>query len=135
MAQDIEHEKTAHGERAPACTVVIFGAGGDLTKRLLMPALYNLARTNLLPTNFALIGVDRLEMSDEAFRSHVEESVRAFAADKHYAQTLDEANLKRRRRMSKEQTERAAKRKAADQDTQSNTARAVVDPAGPAELR
>ena len=48
---------------------------------------------------------------------------------------LDEANLKRRRRMSKEQTERAAKRKAADQDTQSNTARAVVDPAGPAELR
>ena len=95
MAQDIEHEKTAHGERAPACTVVIFGAGGDLTKRLLMPALYNLARTNLLPDNFALIGVDRLEMSDEAFRSHVEESVRAFAADKHYAQTLDEANLKR----------------------------------------
>ncbi len=95
MAQDIEHEKTLHGERAPACTVVIFGAGGDLTKRLLMPALYNLARTNLLPTNFALIGVDRLEMSDEAFRSHVEESVRAFAADKHYAQTLDEANLKR----------------------------------------
>ena len=95
MAQDIEHEKTLHGERAPACTVVIFGAGGDLTKRLLMPALYNLARTNLLPDNFALIGVDRLEMSDEAFRSHVEESVRAFAADKHYAQTLDEANLKR----------------------------------------
>ena len=39
--------------------MVIFGAGGDLTKRLVMPALYNLARTKLLPENFALIGVDR----------------------------------------------------------------------------
>ncbi len=95
MAQDIEHIQTAHGDRAPSCTIVIFGAGGDLTKRLLMPALYNLARTGLLPTEFALIGVDRLEMSDEAFRAHVEESVRAFAADKHYAQTLDETNLSR----------------------------------------
>ena len=95
MAQDIEHPKTLHGERAPSCSIVIFGAGGDLTKRLLMPALYNLARTNLLPDNFALIGVDRLEMSDLAFQNHVEEAVRAFAADKHYAQTLDESNLKR----------------------------------------
>ena len=95
MAQDIEHIQIAHGDRAPSCTIVIFGAGGDLTKRLLMPALYNLARTSLLPTDFALIGVDRLEMSDEAFRAHVEESVRAFAADKHYAQTLDETNLSR----------------------------------------
>ena len=49
MALDIEHVKTPHGERAPSCTMVIFGAGGDLTKRLLMPALYNLARTELLP--------------------------------------------------------------------------------------
>ena len=95
MAQDIEHPKTLHGERAPSCSIVIFGAGGDLTKRLLMPALYNLARTNLLPDNFALIGVDRLEMSDLSFQNHVEEAVRAFAADKHYAQTLDESNLKR----------------------------------------
>ena len=38
--------------------MVIFGAGGDLTRRLVMPALYNLSRTKLLPENFALIGVD-----------------------------------------------------------------------------
>ncbi len=95
MAHDIEHETTPHGERAPSCTIVIFGAGGDLTKRLVMPALYNLARTNLLPDNFALVGVDLLEMSDQSFQDHVEQSIRAFAADKHYAQTLDEANLKR----------------------------------------
>jgi glucose-6-phosphate 1-dehydrogenase len=43
----------------PPCAMVIFGAGGDLTKRLVVPALYNLARSNLLPENFALIGINR----------------------------------------------------------------------------
>jgi len=95
MAQDIQHPSTAPGEPAPSCTMVIFGAGGDLTKRLLMPALYNLARTGLLPANFALVGVDRLDMTDQQFQANVEEAIRAFAADKHYAQTLDEANLSR----------------------------------------
>ena len=95
MALDIEHDKTPHGERAPSCTMVIFGAGGDLTKRLLMPALYNLARTELLPENFALVGVDRVEMTDTAFQAHVEQAIRDFASDKHYSQTLDEAHLKR----------------------------------------
>ena len=95
MAQDIHHETTPHGERAPSCTLVIFGAGGDLTKRLLMPALYNLARTGLLPENFALVGVDRLEMTDASFQLHVEKAVREFAADKHYSQTLNEAHLER----------------------------------------
>ena len=52
MAQDIEHKTIAHGDRAPACSMVIFGAGGDLTKRLMNPALYNLARTDLLPEKF-----------------------------------------------------------------------------------
>jgi glucose-6-phosphate dehydrogenase-like protein len=42
---------------APA-TMVIFGAGGDLTKRLIMPALYNLTRADKLPKEFAIIGVD-----------------------------------------------------------------------------
>ena len=94
MAQDILHPKTAHGDPAPSCSIVIFGAGGDLTKRLLMPALYNLARTKLLPEKFSLIGVDRLEMSDEEFQKHVEVAIRAFAANKHYTQTLDETHLK-----------------------------------------
>ena len=95
MAQDIEHAVTPHGEQAPSSTMVIFGAGGDLTKRLLMPALYNLARTGLLPAQFALVGVDRVEMGDAQFRSHVEAAIRAFAADKHYSQAIDETNLKR----------------------------------------
>ena len=44
---------------ADPCAMVIFGATGDLTKRLLVPALYNLARTKVLPEKFALIGVAR----------------------------------------------------------------------------
>ena len=72
--------------------MVIFGAAGDLTKRLLIPALYNLARTELLPANFALIGVDRLDMSDTAYRQHLTDAVRAFASDKHYSQALDESH-------------------------------------------
>ena len=46
---------------ADPCAMVIFGASGDLTKRLVVPALYNLARTKLLPEKFALIGVARTE--------------------------------------------------------------------------
>ena len=48
--------------------MVIFGATGDLTKRLVMPALYNLARTKVLPENFALIGVARAEETVESWR-------------------------------------------------------------------
>ena len=91
-AHDIEHEAIPHGQQAPSCAMVIFGAAGDLTKRLLIPALYNLARTELLPANFALIGVDRLDMSDAAYRQHLTDAVRAFASDKHYSQALDESH-------------------------------------------
>ena len=95
MAQDIEHASTPHGEQAPASSMVIFGAGGDLTKRLLMPALYNLARTGLLPAQFALVGLDRIEQTDAQYRAHVEAAIRAFAADKHYSQAIDEPSLQR----------------------------------------
>ena len=43
----------SHKEPPPSCAIVIFGANGDLTKRLIVPALYNLARTGLLPPRFA----------------------------------------------------------------------------------
>jgi glucose-6-phosphate 1-dehydrogenase len=52
-------------KRPGPCAMVIFGAGGDLTKRLLVPALYNLANTGLLPDQFAIVGVD-LAQSDAA---------------------------------------------------------------------
>src|ERR1700761_7842946 len=45
------------------CIVVIFGASGDLTKRKLLPALYHLEQANLLPENFAVVGVARRDLS------------------------------------------------------------------------
>ncbi len=50
------------------CVLVVFGAAGDLTKRLLVPALYNLRRAKLLPEQFALIGVARNDKNDVGFR-------------------------------------------------------------------
>ena len=58
----------------PACTLVIFGATGDLTHRLLMPALYNLGHWGLLPKDFSVIGVSRSEMSSEEFRRDLSET-------------------------------------------------------------
>src|SRR6202140_5322878 len=67
--------------KAPPCAIVIFGASGDLTKRLLMPALYNLARAGRLSDKFALIGVDRSEKSHEDFREELADGVRRFVSD------------------------------------------------------
>jgi len=50
---------------ADPCTVVIFGASGDLTKRLLLPSLYNLSEEGLLPDQFAIIGIGRSASADD----------------------------------------------------------------------
>ncbi len=57
------------------CAVVIFGASGDLTRRKLMPALYNLAVSRSLPSGFAVIGVARRAKSDDQFRAEMKEGV------------------------------------------------------------
>src|SRR5215472_12864988 len=61
--------------QAPPCTLVIFGAGGDLTKRLLMPAIYNLAKDRLLSDKFAIIAVDRTPKPVDAFRDYLADGV------------------------------------------------------------
>jgi len=65
---------------APPCVLVIFGAAGDLTRRLLMPALCNLRRGRLLPDDFSIIGIARAEASDETFRRAFDAGMRDFAA-------------------------------------------------------
>src|SRR5205823_2710030 len=67
--------------QAPPCTLVIFGAGGDLTKRLLMPAIYNLAKAKLLSEKFAIIAVDRTPKPVEAYRDYLAEGIRSFVSD------------------------------------------------------
>ncbi len=75
---------------ADPCAFVIFGAAGDLTKRLLLPALYNLAAGKLLPENFAVIGVARSAIADDEFRRQMADALRQFATDDVAAGTLDD---------------------------------------------
>src|SRR5260370_18848404 len=59
------------GAAAGPCVFVLFGAAGDLTKRKLAPALFNLGKAKLLPGNFAVIGVSVDDLSLEDFRNQV----------------------------------------------------------------
>jgi glucose-6-phosphate 1-dehydrogenase len=67
------------GAPAGPCTMVIFGAGGDLTKRLLIPGIYNLAVSKLLPEQFAIVGVSIEPFSTEQFREQVTKDIHQFA--------------------------------------------------------
>ena len=67
------------GQSAAPCVMVIFGATGDLTKRKLFPALYNLAKGNLLAREFAVVCMARSEMSSEAFREQISQEIKKFA--------------------------------------------------------
>ncbi|MFW6189635.1 MAG: glucose-6-phosphate dehydrogenase [Planctomycetota bacterium] len=59
--------------------IVIFGGSGDLTRRKLAPALYNLARQGLLPPSMVVVGFGRTEMSDQQFRNHLQQNVGEFS--------------------------------------------------------
>jgi glucose-6-phosphate 1-dehydrogenase len=63
------------------CALTIFGASGDLTQRKLFPALYSLALRNLLPEQFAVVGVARTPMSTDEFREQMEEAVKEHCRD------------------------------------------------------
>jgi glucose-6-phosphate 1-dehydrogenase len=78
-------------ERLPVhpTTLVIFGATGDLSKRKLLPAIYNLAHEGALPERFNLIGVSRGELSDDEFRDQARESITEFSRREADATVLD----------------------------------------------
>jgi glucose-6-phosphate 1-dehydrogenase len=71
-----------HPQPADPCAMVLFGATGDLAKRLVVPALYNLARSGILPDRFALIGVARAEDDVEDWRRSLYEALKSFVANK-----------------------------------------------------
>jgi glucose-6-phosphate 1-dehydrogenase len=61
-------------DRVPVpCTLVIFGASGDLTQRKLVPALFDLYRRHQLPASFNLVGISRSKLGDEEFRKHLKD--------------------------------------------------------------
>jgi glucose-6-phosphate 1-dehydrogenase len=75
-------------EAAPPCAMVIFGAGGDLTKRLLVPALYNLANAKRLSNGFQLVGVGRTAQTVEEWRKSLTDMMKeSIAQDDHIDQT------------------------------------------------
>jgi glucose-6-phosphate 1-dehydrogenase len=77
--------------------MVIFGAGGDLTKRLLVPALYNLATTGLLPEHFELIGVDLADLDADKWRDSLHKMMESFVgktASEDRITQIDEATWK-----------------------------------------
>jgi len=58
---------------------VIFGGAGDLTSRKLMPALFDLSQSRDIPLHFAIIAVDRVEITEEALRKRLQDDVKKFA--------------------------------------------------------
>jgi len=75
---------------AEPCVLVILGASGDLTKRLLLPAFYNLACDGLLSEQFAIVGIAMDEFTTESFREKMSNEIKSFSTRKEFdAQTWD----------------------------------------------
>ncbi|MEJ2747114.1 MAG: glucose-6-phosphate dehydrogenase [Anaerolineae bacterium] len=70
--------------------IIIFGAGGDLTQRKLVPAIYNLYLDGWLPEQFAILGLDRKEMDKEAFCQHLRQGINTFSRRKLETDTWEE---------------------------------------------
>ncbi len=84
-------------KQAPACTLVIFGAGGDLTKRLLMPSLYDLATAKRLDDGFKVHGVDLAQQDTAAWTKSLTDTMQSFTTDKtaeFYVPKLDDESWK-----------------------------------------
>ena len=80
-SQRVELPPRRRPKPADPCAMVIFGAGGDLTKRLVVPALYNLAHSDVLPENFALIGVGHGEGTTEQWRDSLYDMLKSFVGN------------------------------------------------------
>jgi glucose-6-phosphate 1-dehydrogenase len=77
-------------KKPDACSFVIFGVTGDLAHRLVVPALYNLAASGLLPDKFCFVGIARKKMADDALRESLMKGLHEFATQK-----VDDAIAKR----------------------------------------
>jgi glucose-6-phosphate 1-dehydrogenase len=74
------HDRASGTKPAGPCALVILGAAGDLTKRLVIPSLYNLARAKLLPQEFAIVGFDLAEQKVEAWKESLTGMLEQFVA-------------------------------------------------------
>jgi glucose-6-phosphate 1-dehydrogenase len=89
MANENPFRAGLETERTPApCVFVIFGASGDLTRRKLLPALYNLAVSRLLPPGMSIVGFALTELSTEDFRKSMHDGVVEFSRRKPVDETV-----------------------------------------------
>lgn len=75
--------------RGDPCIMVIFGGAGDLTKRKLIPALYNLEQNHLLPEEFAIVGVSSAQIGSDDYREKLGQDIREFATTRVESESWD----------------------------------------------
>ena len=80
--ETVPGEAIVHERKVRPCALVIFGSTGDLAKRKLVPALYNLAREGSLPEGFEVVGIGRSAPDERAFRAMHEEATKKFSRTK-----------------------------------------------------
>ncbi len=78
MAEE-NNSSSIYGNTADPCTVVLFGASGDLAKRKVIPAMYDLAQHNSLGERYAIVGFARTPMTDESFRATIGEAAKTIS--------------------------------------------------------
>src|SRR5258708_30843153 len=79
MAGDSSRSSSLYGGVTEPCTVVLFGASGDLAKRKVIPAMYDLVIHNGLGPRYAIVGFARTPMSDDAFRTALGEASKSIS--------------------------------------------------------
>ena len=79
MSQNALPQLPSSETRAQPCSLVIFGGGGDLSRRKLIPGIYNLMLDGLLPPQFCIVGVARTERSHESFREMAREGIESYS--------------------------------------------------------
>ena len=79
MPEEPTRSGSVYGATADSCTVILFGASGDLAKRKVIPAMYDLAQYNSLGACYAIIGFARTPMTDEIFRNNIGEAAKTIS--------------------------------------------------------
>src|SRR6202795_1373770 len=79
MPEEANRPNSIYGTTVEPCTVVLFGASGDLAKRKVIPALYDLAQHNSLGPRYAILGFARTPMTNESFRATIGEAAKTIS--------------------------------------------------------
>src|SRR5208337_3557545 len=79
MAEETARSGSLYGGSADPCTVILFGASGDLAKRKVIPAMYDLAQNNSLGERYAIVGFARTPMTEESFRTTIGEAAKTIS--------------------------------------------------------